>query len=205
MKLYFSRGACSLTVRIVLHEIGVSCNYEEVDLKTKQTKSGADYFKINSKGAVPALELDDGVILTENSAIHQYLADEYDAVQLLPPVGDFRRYRVIEWLGFMNSDVHKAYGPLFNSKVPENLKNEIFIPLLKNKLKILDNHLLHNKFLLNEEFTLPDAYLFVMLLWLRNFKISLSEWPNLARFYKEVGARKSVQRAMEEESIKVTA
>jgi glutathione S-transferase len=201
MKLYFSRGACSLAVRIVLHEIGISCDFEAVDLKTKKTETGADYFKINPKGAVPALELNDGNILTENSAIQQFLADEYDAVQLLPPVGDFRRYRVVEWLNFVSTDLHKGFGPLFNPNVPENIKSDIFIPILKSKFKLVDQHLAKNKYLLNEEFTLPDGYLFVLLLWFKNFKMDLQEWTNLVRFMGDMKTRKSVQKALMEEKI----
>src|SRR5688572_12009519 len=113
MKLYYSKGACSLAVRIILHEIGAACEFEAVDLATKKTETGMDFLKINPKGAVPTLILDDKAILTENAVIQQYLAEKYHATQLLPPLGDMKRYRVLEWLNFISTDLHKSCGPLF--------------------------------------------------------------------------------------------
>ena len=138
MKLYYSRGACSLTVRIIINELAIPCDYEAVNLKTKKTENDEDYFKINPKGAVPALELANQEILTENAAILQYLADEFKATSLLPPMGNFKRYRVLEWLSFVSSDVHKLFGPLFNPLVSQESKDDIFIPALKKKFKFVD-------------------------------------------------------------------
>src|SRR5690349_3300917 len=108
MKLYYSKGACSLAVRIALHELGIPCEFEAVDLKAKKTEKGADFFKINPKGAVPTLVLDDHTVLTENAVIQQYLADKQKAFEVLPPVNDMKRYRALEWLNFVSTELHKG-------------------------------------------------------------------------------------------------
>ena len=201
MKLYYSKGACSLAVRITLNEIEIPCDYEAVDLKAKKTETGADYFKINPKGSVPALVLDNQEILTENAAIQQYLADTYKATRLLPAVGNFNRYRVIEWLNFISTDLHKNCSPLFNPNIPDNLKEEIFKPTLKNKLKIAEQRLSQRKFLMGDEYMLPDSYLFIILRWVPNFGIELAEWPNLSRYFAELKQRKSVHQALAQEGL----
>lgn len=200
MKLYFSPGACSMSVRILLHEIGKDVEYIPVDLKTKKTANGDDFKKINPKGAVPVLVTDKNEVLTENTAIHQYLADTNKATTLLPPVGDIARYRVLELSSYLCSDVHKSFGALFSKDIPDDLKNKIFIPLLKMKLDYLNTVLQNKKFLTNEQFTIADAYLFVMLTWIKHFHIELDQWPALASYFLELKKRKSIQQALEEES-----
>lgn len=202
MKLYFSKGACSLVVRIIIHEIGLTADYEEVDLKTKKTKNGDDFLKINPKGAVPTLMTDKNQILTENSVIQQFLADTNHATQLLPPMGDFNRYRVLELLNFISTDIHKGFGPLFNPKIPAQVKEEIAIPNLISKFNFLDSYLQQKKYLMGDTFTLPDAYLFVMLYWLSHFKMDMATWSNLSSYFNELKNRKSIQQAMTEEGLK---
>lgn len=202
MKLYYSRGACSLAVRIVLNELQLKCEYEAVDLKTHKTETGVDFYQINPKGEVPTLLLDDKQILTENSVIQQYLAETQKNTKLLPSSKDFKHYRVLEWLNFISTDIHKGYGPLFNPQVPQEVKDTIYIPLLKKKLKFVDEQIKQNKFILGDDFTLPDAYMFVMLLWLRNFKLTLDAYPNLTRYYTELKNRNSIKDSLEEEKIK---
>jgi glutathione S-transferase len=201
MKLYYSKGACSLSVRILVHELGIACDYEAVNLSTKKTESGKDYLTINPKGAVPALELKEGVVLTENVAIQQYLAYTHGAVQLLPPVGDFKRYRVVEWLGFINSDIHKGFSPLFNPKVPDEIKETIFKPALKRNLRFIDRHFDHNQYLMQGEFTVADIYLFVILTWVPHVNISLEEYPHVQRYFNEIKTRKAVVEAFREEGL----
>ncbi len=201
MKLYFSPGACSLSVRILLHEMNLNSEYIEVDLKTKKTSQGEDYFKINPKGGVPALLTDNNELLTENAAIQQYLTTLDNAQQLLPSSADFSRFRVLEWLSYVSSDVHKSFGPLFDVRVPDDVKSNIFIPNLKNKLNYIDSQLLNKSYLMGETFTLPDAYLFVVLRWLRKFKIDLKDWPNLDKSFALVKARQSVKQSLEEEGL----
>jgi len=201
MKLYYSKGACSLAVRIIIHEIGVACEFESVNLQTKQTEKGNDYFKINPKGSVPALVLENKKVLTENAVIQQYLADTHKASHLLPPLGDLKRYHVLEWLNFAGTDLHKSCGPLFNSNVPENIKEEVFRPLLKKKLIFVEKQLEQKAYLMGDEFTLPDSYVFVVLRWLASLKVDISDCPNLQRYFAHLKERKSIQQALKEEHI----
>lgn len=202
MKLYYSKGACSLAVRIIIHEIGIPCEFESVDLKTKQTHTGMDYFTINPKGAVPALILNEGTVLTENSAIQQYLAEKYHASQLLPSPEHWERYQVLEWLSFVATELHKNCGPFFNPQIPEAAKENMYKGILNKKLAFVDQHLNTRQYLIGNHFTLPDSYLFVVLRWLPAIGISLTEYKNLSRFFEAVGHRKAVQQALAEEGLK---
>lgn len=201
MKLYYSKGSCSLAVRIVINEIGLSSEYESVNLKTKQTETGADFLKVNPKGAVPTLITNDGLILTENAVIQQYLADHADSDFLLPKIGENDRYQVLEWLNFVATDMHKGAGILFNANLSPQIKEDIFIPLLKKKLDFINQHLIHKKYLLGEKFTLPDAYLFVVLSWLAYFNIALNEWPHIERYVNELKQRDAIQKSLKEEGL----
>jgi len=200
MKLYYSKGACSLAVRIVINELGLKCEFESVNLKTKQTESGGDFLSISPKGAVPVLAIDKHEVLTENSIIQQYLADTHKAAHLLPPVGDFKRYRVLEWLNFISTDIHKGFGPLFDPSIPQELKDSIFIPNIKKKLKFIEQHLAkNNQFLAGDHFTLPDAYLYVMLVWSRHFKIDIAELPHLTKYFSSLNQRPAIMQSLKEE------
>lgn len=201
MKLFYSKGSCSLAVRILINEIGIHCDYEAVNLSTKVTENGCDFLSINTKGSVPALLLDNGQLITENVVIQQYLADTYEAYNLLPSLGELLRYRVLEWLNFITSDLHKSFSPLFNSKVPQNLKDEIFKPLLVKKLDFINKHLEKNSYLLGEEYMLPDGYLFVILTWLARVGVDISGLPSLVAYKKRILARESVQRSLKEEKL----
>lgn len=199
MKLYYSKGACSMITRIILNELHINADYESVDLKTKVTETNKNFLEINPKGAVATLALDDGEILTENAVIVQYLADIKEAHELLPKTGDFNRYRVLEWLNYMTTEVHKSFAILFNADVSQNLKDEIFIPLIKHKLKFVDKHLHGKEFLVLDRFTLPDAYLYVMLLWTNHFKIDLREYPALSAYFNKLSRRDSIIKSLQEE------
>lgn len=199
MKLFYSQGACSLAVRITLHELGINCDYESVNLKTKQTETGKDFFKINPKGSVPVLELSENEFLTENAVILQYLADTHYATNLLPAVGDFNRYRVLEFLNLITTDIHKTAGTLFFSAVPEDVK-EMFKKVLIQKLNFLE-HKLQKQFLMGDQISLADPYLFVMLFWLHKFKFDMKDFPNLSGFYERMKQRESVQLSLKEEKL----
>lgn len=201
MKLYYSKGACSLADRIIIHEIGLKCEFESVNLQTKKTANDEDFFKINPKGYVPALAIDKNTILTENIAIQVYLAETNKAHRLLPPSG-INRYRVLEWLAYISTEVHKSFGPLFNPSFDEKIKNEIFIPMLKKKFLFIENQLGHKKFLMGNDFTLPDAYLFVILFWAEHMKLDTRDCPQLNRYYNELKSRPSIQQSLEEEHLK---
>ena len=201
MKLYYAKGACSLAVRIVIHELGLKAEYIAVDLNSKKVEPNIDFFGINAKGSVPVLIIDANQTLTENAVILQYLADTYKGTQLLPPFSDFKRYRVLEMLNFICTDLHKGCGPLFNPKVCEKDKKEIFIPNIKKVLKILDKELAKNTYLTGDELTLPDPYLFVVLSWMPHLAVDLSEFSNIKRFQQEIKNRQSVQQSLKEEGL----
>lgn len=203
MKLYYASSVCSLAVRIILHELGISFKHESVNLKTKQTETGEDYLKINPKGSVPALLLDNHEILTENAIILQYLADTYKAkaAQLLPAVGDMKRYRALEWLNFVSTDLHRYCAPLFWSKFPEDTKKNLFLPILQVKLSIVDKHLANNEFLMGDSVTIADSYLLVILIWLAKLNIKMIDWPNLLRYFHAMKNRQSVKLSLVEEEL----
>lgn len=201
MKLYYSKGACSLTVRIIINELGLASDYESVNLSAKQTETGTDFLSVNPKGAVPTLVIEQNKILTENAVILQYLADSQQATELLPPVTDFNRYRVLEWLNYVSTEMHKGAGILFNPRVPQTVKDELFIPLLKAKLNYLAAHLAKQAYLAGDHFTLPDAYLFVVLNWLQVFKIDLHEWPALSAYFATIKNRAAVKKSLQEEGL----
>ncbi|MGD0490359.1 MAG: glutathione transferase GstA [Steroidobacteraceae bacterium] len=201
MKLYFSPGACSLSPRIVLTEAGLPFTAEKVDLKSKKTASGADYFAVNAKGAVPALELDDGQVLTEGPAIVQYLADLKPDSGLAPRAGSFERYRLMEILNFITSEVHKGFSPLFKPDLPPEVRKTAVDNLAK-KFDWLSTHLGGRKFLLGDAFTVADAYLFTVLRWSGAVHVDLAKWPVLTAYVARVGERPKVKEALHAEGLK---
>lgn len=205
MKLYYTKGACSLTVRILINELGLNSEYEAVNLQTKQTETGKDFLKINPKGAVPTLVTTDGKVVTENAIIQQYLAEANQAFELLPPIGEFKRYQVLEELNFISTEIHKGFSPLFNPNIPQEIKDKIFIPHLKSKITLLDKQLAQKKYLSGDHFTLPDIYFYVMLTWALSFKFNMSEWPNVARYFIELQKRQAIQKSLHQEGLVMVA
>jgi glutathione S-transferase len=200
MKLYYSPGACSLSPHIVSRELGIPVELKKVNTKDKTIEGGGDYSKVNARGYVPALELDNGEILTEGPAIVQYLADQKPEAGLAPKPGTFARYRLQEWLNFFTSEVHKQFSPLFKPNTPEDYK-----PIAKQNIATrfdwLDKQLADREYLMGKQFTVADAYLFVLLGWTKPTQIDLAKWPNLAAFHKRVGARPKVQDALRAEGL----
>jgi glutathione S-transferase len=200
MKLYYFTGACSLSPHIVLLEAGLPFTLVKIDSKTKKTESGADYLKINSKGAVPALELDDGRVLTEGPAIVQYLADLKPESGLAPRAGTFERYQLMEILNYLTSEVHKTFGPLFNPATPAELR-ESTVATLGKKFDWLTGFLGEKTFLLGNTFTVADAYLFTLLNWTGFVKVDLGKWPVLAAYQSRIAQRPKVQAALKAEGL----
>jgi glutathione S-transferase len=198
MKLYYSRGACSLSPHIVLLEAGLPHTLEKVDLKTKKTASGTDYLTINSKGAVPALQLDDGRVLTEGTAIVQYLADQKPDSGLAPRAGTFERYQLAELLNYLTSEVHKSFGPLFNPQASAEWKAAAKAAL-HTKFDWLSGFLGGKTYLMGDTFTVADAYLFTLLGWTSHVGIDLGAWPVLAGYHSRIAQRPKVQQALKEE------
>ena len=200
MKLYYSPGACSLSPHIVAREAGIKIDLQKVNTKDKSMEGGGDFWKVNPKGYVPTLELDSGERLTEGPAIVQYLADRKPESGLAPKAGTLERYRLQEWLNFLTSEVHKQFSPLFRPNTPEDYK-----PIAKENIgkrfDWLDKQLAGKDYLMGKQFTVADAYLFVLLGWTRPTQIDLARWPNLAAFHKRVAARPKVQEAMQAEGL----
>ncbi|HEX8443301.1 MAG TPA: glutathione transferase GstA [Allosphingosinicella sp.] len=199
MKLYYAPGACSQAPHIALRETGAEITLVKVDLAAKKTEDGADYRAINSKGAVPALKLADGSVLTENAAILQYIADEHSGGELIPLSG-IRRYRLLEWLNYIATELHKGFGPLWNPSTPEEQK-ESTRKLIGTKFDFVQQGMGEGPFLTGPEFTIADAYLFVILNWTRIHGIDLQRWPGLAGFVARVGERPSVKAALKAEGL----
>ena len=201
MKLYYAKGACSFAIRITLYELGIPCEFESVNLKTKKTEKGEDFLKINEKGAVPTLVLESGEILTEGAIIQQYLADYHKATHLLPEAGNFRRYKILEWLNFIATELHKGFSPLFSQELSEEIKENYFRPVLKRKLEYVDSKLKQNSYLLGEAFTIADSYLFTILRWSAACKVDITGLANLSRYFKDLYQRSSIQRALNDENL----
>jgi glutathione S-transferase len=200
MKLYFAPGACSLSPHIVLREAGLNFELEQVDLRTKKTKSGADFLKVNPKGQVPVLVTDDGKMLTEGPAVVQYIADQKPEAKLAPPCGSFDRSRLQEWLNFITSELHKSFSPLFAPNTPEEYKTIIKENLAK-RFAGLDAHLAENQYLMGSRFSVADAYAFVVVGWAKPMKIDLAKWKNLTTYLDRIAARPKVQEAMKAEGL----
>ena len=200
MKLYYATGACSLSPHIVAHEIGITLELEKVDTKTKLTEHGVDFNTINPKGYVPALRLDNEELLTEGPAIVQYLADLKPEAGLAPANGSLARYRVQEMLGFVNSELHKTYSPLFNPASTPELRSEREA-YLRKRYALIEATLAGKSYLFGDQFTVADAYLFTVTTWANFLKLDLSEFPNLMAFQKRVSARPAVQAALRAEGL----
>jgi glutathione S-transferase len=200
MKLYYTPGACSLSPHIVARELGLEPTLVKVDISAKKTDDGRDYNEINPKGYVPALELDGGEVLTEGTAIVQYLADRKPEAGLAPANGTLERYRVQEMLGFINSELHKSYSPLFNSKTSPEVRQEKQ-DYLKKRYGTIEKALEGKQFLLGDHFTVADAYLFTVTNWAGFVKLDLADFPNLKAFQERVAARPAVRAALKAEGL----
>ena len=199
MILYYSPGACSQAPHILLHEIGLEHDAVRVDLKTKRLEDGSNYLDINPKGAVPALQLESGEVLTENAVILQFLGDRASWPEVLPPLGDFRRYRVLELVNFITTELHKRFSFVFDREATEEFKQFVQIGLSK-KLDWIDGRLGSGPFLMGQDLTLPDPYLFVMTGWTEKV-IGLEKWANLCAFRERMLQRPSVRHVLRFEGL----
>jgi glutathione S-transferase len=200
MQLYFAPGVCSLATHITLLETGLPFDLKRADLKTKKLEDGSDYFAINSKGAVPALKLDNGQVLTEGVAIMQYLADQKPESNLAPKNGTFERSRLQEWLNYITSEIHQGFSPLWNPTLDPAIREYASQKLFK-KLDWLNPQLAGKKYLTGDTFTVADAYLFTVLNWTNFLGIDVSRWPALKEYVVRVAARPKVQEAMAAEGL----
>lgn len=200
MKLYYLPGACSLAANIALREAGLKFDLVKVDRQTKRAADGLDFNEVNPKGYVPALTLDSGETLTENVAVLQYIADLNPAAKLAPAAGTMERYRLIEWLAFINSEVHKNFAPLFRKDAPEDAKNDAR-KNIATRAGWINSTWGSRSFLMGEQFTVADAYLFVVLGWGAHAGIDLGQWPQLQSYIARVGARAQVIEALKAEGL----
>jgi len=200
LKLFLKPGACSLSPHIVLEESGLPYETEAVNLQTKVTASGADYWAINPKGYVPALRLDNGELLSEGPAIVQYLADQVPDKKLAPAKGNLERYRLQGWLTFIGTELHKSFSPFFNPAASEDWKAAA-LANLERRLTYTDEQLAGKAYLMGADFSVADAYLFTVLNWSAFIKLDLGRWPNIAAFQARVAARPAVQAALKAEGL----
>jgi glutathione S-transferase len=200
MKLYYFSGACSLASNIALREAGLKFELVKVDRRTRKAADGLDYKEVNPKGYVPALCLDNGAVLTENVAVLQYIADRNPAAGLAPPAGTMERYRLVEWLGFISSEIHKNFSPLFRDDAHDEVK-QYARRMLTGRLDWLNQAIGDRPFLMGEPFTVADAYLFTVLGWGRFVNVDLGQWPQLQRHGERVGSRPQVIEALKSEGL----
>lgn len=198
MKLYYSPGACSMSPHIALLEAGLPFTAVKAPTKTHQLDDGTDYYTINPLGYVPLLELDDGTRITEGPAIVQYIADQVPAKNLAPANGSLARYQLQSWLTFIGTELHKGFSPLFNPATPEEYK-KIAIDKLLGRLKHVDAQLAGKSYLMGDDFSVADGYLFTVTNWAPRVGVDISGLANIAAFRARMMTRPAVQAAMKAE------
>jgi glutathione S-transferase len=199
MKLYYTPGACSQAVHIALREIAAPFELVKVDLVKHTLPDGSDFRAINPRGYVPMLELDDGTRYTEVNMLVQYVADQSPGT-VAPKFGTPERWRLMEWLAFISTEIHKGFGPLWNPKTPAEVR-ERTLQALGNRFTLLEGVLSKQPFLTGDRFTVADAYLFVVSNWSRLHKVDLTPWPSLQQFQARVAARPAVQETLRAEGL----
>lgn len=201
MKLFYKPESGSLFTHIVLLESKLEFKLEKVDLRTKKTERGTDYLQINPKGLVPALQLDDGSVLTEGVAIAQYVADLVPHCNLIAPVGSMARYHTIEWLNYIATELHKSFTPIFRRGTPETYK-ELLIEYLQVKFRYINLVLSEQNYLVANRFSIADAYLFTVMRWAQSLKLDMFRYPALAAYLDHMAERPSVAMALKIERLK---
>jgi glutathione S-transferase len=200
MKLYYSPGACSLSPHIALLEAGLPYDLVKVDLRAKKLENGDDYLKVNPKGQVPALALDNGEVVTEGPVIVQMIADKASAKNLAPARDSAERYKLQEWLNYITTELHKNFGPMFSPVLADDAK-AFFKDRVMGKFKYVESQLAGRDYVMGKQFTVADGYLFTMLAWADHLKFDLSAMPNLLAYKARVGARPKVQEALTKEGL----
>ena len=200
MKLYYSAGACSLSAHIALKESGLAFDAIAAPTKTHKLPDGTDYYSINPLGYVPLLVLDDGRQLREGPAIVQYIADQVPAKHLAPPNGTYERYKLQEWLNFIGTELHKGFAPLFTPGMPDEAKS-MAKTRLGARLKWVDGELASKTFLMGEQFSVADGYLFTVANWSQHVALDISALTHLGAFLARVAARPAVQEALRAEGL----
>jgi glutathione S-transferase len=200
MKLYYTPGACSLSPHIALLEAGLPYDLIKVDLRAKKLENGDDFLKVNPKGQVPVLALDSGELVTEGPVIIQMIADKVADKNLAPARDSTDRYKLLEWLNFITTELHKSFGPMFSPVLADEAK-AFFKDRVMGKFKYVDSQLAGRDYLMGSQFSVADGYLFTMLSWADRMKFDLSDMPNLVAYKARVGARPKVQEALTKEGL----
>jgi glutathione S-transferase len=200
MKLYFLQGACSLAPHIALYEAGLKFETEQVDRATHKTSTGRDYYSVNPNGYVPALEIDASTVLTEVPAVLQYIADNSKETRLAPANGTLERYQMQSWLGFVSTEIHKNFSPLFVPGVSAEYQTTVKKGLFK-RFDHLESRLSKHDYLLDSGYSVADIYAFVATGWGSYVGIELTKWPAIQRFRERIGARAAVQSALKAEGL----
>jgi glutathione S-transferase len=200
VKLYYLPGACSLASDIALREAGLKFELVLVHRSNKKAADGLDFMQVNPKGYVPALVLDDGAVLTENVAVLLYIAEKASATKPTPAADSLERYRLVEWLSFISTEIHKSFNLLFHAEVPQGAK-EFARTTLTARLEYLQHALGSRSFLMGDEFSVADAYLFTTLRWGRYVGLDISAWAQLAQYHERIGARPAVKEALHAEGL----
>lgn len=201
MKLYYSPGSCSLAPHIIMRETGTAVNLVKTDIKSKTYDGGGNFAAINPLGYVPALQLDDGSVLVENPAILLYIADKSgQGSKVMPAAGSADYYKMLSWLGFVSSEMHGPFGPLWNPAQPAEAK-AIATTRLNSRFAHLDKHFASNKYLVGDQFTLPDTYAFAVLGWAPMLKMDLSAYKNVQAYVARIAARPAVQASLKAEGL----
>ncbi|MGL6113327.1 MAG: glutathione transferase GstA [Rubrivivax sp.] len=200
MKLYYSPGACSLSPHIVLREAGLPFTPVLASTKTHKLADGTDFYTINPKGYVPLLELDDGQRLSEGPAIVQYIADQVPQRKLAAAWGTMERYRQMEWLTFIGTELHKSFGALFTPGMPDEAK-EMARARIRSRLDWVNQQLEGRAYLMGDAFSVPDAYLFTVVNWCKFVNLDISSLAHLGAFMARMAARPAVQEALKAEGL----
>jgi glutathione S-transferase len=200
MKLYYTPGACSLSPHIALLEAGLPHDLVKVDLRAKKLENGDDFLKVNPKGQVPVLVLDSGELVTEGPVIIQMIADKATGKNLAPARDSTDRYKMLEWLNFITTELHKSFGPMFSPVLADDAK-AFFKDRVMGKFKYVESQIAGRDYLMGSQFTVADGYLFTMLSWAERMKFDLTEMPNLLAYKARVGARPKVQEALTKEGL----
>ncbi len=200
MKLFYAPGACSMAVHIAMNEVGINYALEKVDLGEKTTESGDNYLDINPKGYVPCVQLDNGEYLTEVATLLQYIADHNPDSNLIPPVGDSGRYRVLEMMNYISTELHKNFGPMFNPASSDE-QRQAAQDMVTMRLGLIDQQLANGAYITGEQFTIADAYLTTVLGWTQFVNMDLSPWPNIGAYVGRMMARPAVQATMKAEGL----
>ena len=202
MKLFYKPGACSMAAHIILNETGTDFDLVKVDTDAGKTEAGDDYTLINPRGYVPAVQMDDNTVVTENAAVLQLLADKFPSLELAPAAGSMDRIRVQEQLSFLSSELHKAFSPFFSGTELAGTDKDVALDKLSRTIGQFEAMLSDNqKYLVGAKFSIADAYAFVILNWTNFIGVSLDRWAKTKAFVERIGSRPATQKALRAEGL----